>query len=62
VAEWTADWDDEGRVFWVKGSAWASQTPGDDRIAARQALPPTRISSTVGIRLIVRVLEPIEAK
>ena len=59
VAEWTADWDAEGRVFWVKGSAWSSPQPDDDRIAARGSLAPTRISSTVGVRLIVRVLEPV---
>ena len=59
VAEWTADWDGEGRVFWVKGAAWGSQEAEHDRIAARRALPPTAITSTVGIRVIVRVLEPV---
>jgi formylglycine-generating enzyme required for sulfatase activity/predicted Ser/Thr protein kinase len=62
VAEWTADWDGEGRVFWIKGSAWGSQVPEDDRIAARRALAPTRLSSTVGARVIVRVLEPVRAR
>lgn len=61
VAEWTADWDGEGRVFWVKGGAWSSQEPEQDRIAARRALAPTAITSIVGIRLIVRVLEPVDA-
>ncbi len=60
VAEWTADWDGEGRVFWVKGHAWGSQAPDDDRIAARTAHPPNDASSTVGFRLVVRVLEPVK--
>jgi formylglycine-generating enzyme required for sulfatase activity len=60
VAEWTADWDAEGRVFWVKGHSWGSQQLNDDRIAARRALAPDVASSTVGVRLVVRILEPVE--
>jgi hypothetical protein len=57
VAEWTADWDEDGLDFWVKGHSWGSPTPEDDRIAARHSLAPEVVSSLVGVRLVVRVLE-----
>jgi len=57
VAERTVDWDREGNVFWIKGHSWGSQLPGDDAIAARWALGPGEVTSTVGVRLVVRVLE-----
>lgn len=60
VAEWTADWDAEGRVFWIKGHSWGSQQLGDDRIAARRALAPSMVRSTVGVRVVVRILESVE--
>ncbi len=62
VAEWTADWDEDGLDFWVKGHSWGSQTPEDDRIAARDSLAPEVVSSQVGVRLVVRVLEEPEAR
>ena len=58
VGEWTADWDGETGVFWVKGGDWADQAPEQDRIAARRGLAPTALQSTTGVRLVVRVLEP----
>ena len=57
AAEWTADWVEEGDVFWVKGHAWGSQTAEDDRIAARRAVSPGPVTHTVGVRLVVRVLD-----
>ena len=62
VSEWTADWDGEGGVFWIKGGAWVNPVPELDRIAARRALPPATVGSAVGVRLIVRILEPVEAR
>lgn len=62
VSEWTADWDGETGVFWVKGGDWADRAPEHDRIAARRGLPPTALQSTVGVRLVVRILEPIAAR
>jgi formylglycine-generating enzyme required for sulfatase activity len=57
VSEWTADWVESGGVFRVKGSSWGSQDIDDDRIDARRTLAPSRASSTVGVRLVVRVVE-----
>ena len=59
AAEWTADWVEEGDVFWVKGHAWGSQTPENDRIAARRAVSPGPVTHTVGVRIIARVLEEV---
>jgi len=56
VAEWTADWVEEGGVFRVKGSSWGSQVPEDDRIGAGRTLSPGAIAPAGGVRLVVRVL------
>jgi len=60
VAEWTADWDRERGVFWVKGSSWDSPRPGGDAIAARAARTPATAASRVGVRLVVRILDAAE--
>ncbi len=57
VSEWTADWQEAGGVFRVKGHAWGSQASDDDRIDGYGVLAPDVVSSTVGIRLVVRALE-----
>jgi formylglycine-generating enzyme required for sulfatase activity len=58
LAEWTSGWRESGGVFVVKGHSWGSQRAEDTRIAARGALAPHVVSSTVGVRLVVRRLEP----
>ncbi|MDJ0521215.1 MAG: bifunctional serine/threonine-protein kinase/formylglycine-generating enzyme family protein [Planctomycetota bacterium] len=62
VAEWTADWDAEGSVFWIKGHSWGSQGSDDDRIAGRSYLAPDAVSPTVGVRVVVRELEQVDPR
>ena len=59
LAEWTSGWNEREGRFAVRGSDWSSQDEPADRIEWRRSQLPSEVSSTVGCRVIARVLEPV---